>query len=110
MLKNQILHTTFTLEELKGKKGLFIIEMTGNGTISRCVIKKGHLSLIHRATEAGHVAFIIDENHQICKSPSTGVWMKNEMYSCDEKSGTIYIPYSSSKQNNQIILIHDGFA
>lgn len=58
--KNKILTEIFEFEELKGKVGLFIIEFQGNGLMSRAVIKKGSLSLIHRSTTSGHMAFIID--------------------------------------------------
>ena len=40
--------------------------MEGNGKMSRAVIKKGSLSLIHRSTSAGHAAFIIDASKKIC--------------------------------------------
>ena len=41
--------------------GLFIIELQGNGVVSRAVVKKGSLTFIHRCTTAGHVGYIIDD-------------------------------------------------
>lgn len=43
----------FTFDDIKGKIGLFIIEMIGNGMSARAIIKKGSLSLVHRSTIAG---------------------------------------------------------
>ena len=39
---------------------------------SRAVIKKGSLSLIHKATIAGHLAYILDEEKRICSETTTG--------------------------------------
>ena len=60
--KNKIVSHTFQFDELKGKVGLFIVEMQGNGMMSRAVVKKGSLSLIHKPTSEGHVGYIIDED------------------------------------------------
>ena len=93
--KNKIIDASFSFPELKGKVGLFIIEIQGNGKMSRAVIKKGSLTLIHRSTASGHIAYIIDAEKKICKSERTGVWIKKKFYPCDiEKNGVIFIPYS----------------
>ena len=65
---------TFTFPELIGKVGLFIVEFIGNGLSSRAVIKKGSLSLIHKPTIAGHLAYVLDENKKICSGPKTGIY------------------------------------
>lgn len=59
--KNKISEINLELPELQGKVGLFIIELFGNGIMSRAVIKKGSLTLIHRSTERGHAAYILDD-------------------------------------------------
>ncbi len=64
---------TFDFPELSHKVGLFIIEFIGNGVSARVVIKKGSLTMIHKATIGGHAAYILDENKNICTGPSTGV-------------------------------------
>ena len=109
--KNKILAKKFTFEELRGKVGLFIIEMQGNGKMSRAVVKKGSLSLIHKSTPAGHLAYIIDADRKICKSERTGVWIKKKFYQCDlDKNGSIFIPYGQTVENTKIIMIHEDFA
>lgn len=34
---------------------------------ARAIIKKGSLSLIHKPGVNGHIAYILDENKEICK-------------------------------------------
>lgn len=51
---------TFDFENLKGRTGLFIIEMMGNGVSARAVVKKGSISLVHRSTIAGHMLYLLD--------------------------------------------------
>ena len=101
----------FEFPQLDDKVGLFVIEFISNGYSSRAVIKKGSLSLIYRSTEAGQVAYILDENKQICKSTNTAMWYKNQYFKADpEKGGRIIIPYQKSQSSGKTILIHDGFA
>ena len=52
----------FDFPELDNRVGLFIIEFISNGFSSRAVIKKGSLSLITKATVAGHIAYVLG-NH-----------------------------------------------
>jgi hypothetical protein len=58
--------------------GLFIVEFIGNGLSARAVIKKGSLSLIHKPTIAGHLAYVLNENKKICRGDEgegrTGVY------------------------------------
>jgi hypothetical protein len=58
---------------LTGKVGLFIVEFIGNGMSGRAIIKKGSLSLIHKPGVAGHIAYILDENKEICKGSGSGI-------------------------------------
>jgi hypothetical protein len=79
--------------------------------MSRAVVKKGSLTLIHRSTASGHLAYMIDQDRKICKSEKTGIWIKKKFYKCDpEKNGAIFIPYSQSEEAHSIIMIHEDFA
>lgn len=71
----------------------------------RAVIKKGSLTLIHKSTTAGHCAHILDEASNICKSPSTGIWLNKKFYECNE-NGEIFIPYAKKKEKTKIIMVH----
>ncbi len=59
---------TFAFPQLNNRVGLFIVEFMGNGVSARAVIKKGSLSLVHRSTIAGHLAYVLDENKKVCIS------------------------------------------
>ena len=101
----------FTFPELTGKVGLFIVEFIGNGMSARAVIKKGSLSLIHKPTIAGHLAYILDENRKIVSGPKTGVLFDGTYYPTDqEKGGKIFIPYGKTQLSQKAILMNNGFA
>ncbi len=101
----------YTFSELNGKVGLFIVEFIGNGMSARAVIKKGQLSLIHKSTIAGHLAYILDENKKICIGPKTGVLFDGTYYPSDpEKDGKIFIPYGKTQLLQKAILMNNGFA
>lgn len=100
----------FKLPQLTNKIGLFIVEMIGNGVSARAVIKKGSLSLVHRSTVAGHLAYILDAKKNICASDKTGVWFDQKYYPADQTSGRIFIPYGKTDLNSKIIMIHGDFA
>lgn len=53
------------MPEILGKRGLFIIELIGNGYSARAVIKKGSLQVISKSSIAGHLCYIIDEKREI---------------------------------------------
>jgi hypothetical protein len=99
----------FDFPELKGKVGLFIIEFVGNGRSARAVVKKGSLSLIHKATIAGHLATLLDDDRLVCKGPNTGIWLDKKFYAA-KPDGSIFIPYSTSAQQTKVIMVHDDFA
>lgn len=101
----------FDFPHLDDKVGVFIVELIGNGYSSRATIKKGTLSLVHKSTIAGHLAYIIDQNHHICCSEDTGIWYNNQYFKADtDKGGRILIPYEKYSSSDQAILVHEGFA
>ena len=79
------------LDMIQQKPGLYIVELIGNGMSCRAVIKKGSLTLIHKPSIAGHLAYILDENKKICQGPSTGIFLEGEYF--ESKNGKIFIPY-----------------
>jgi len=100
----------FKFPQLQGKIGLFIVEFVGNGVSGRAVIKKGQLSLVHRSTIAGHLAYIIDQKKEICHGERTGVYFDNKFYAADKDNGRIFIPYGQVSMSAKIIMIHNDFA
>ena len=101
----------FEFPHLDNQVGVFIVEFIANGFSSRATIKKGTLSLIHKSTIAGQLAYIVNEDHQICNGEDTGIWYQNQFFKADvEKGGRILIPYEKRQSRDQAILVHNGFA
>jgi len=99
--------------ELKGKAGLYVIELIGNGRSSRAVIKIGTLSVIIRQTVAGQLCYMLDGERKICQDESTGIWMDNQYFKANvEKKGRIMLPYlpSGGEKVTKAILLHKGLA
>ena len=84
---------TFKFGSTYNGRGLFVIEFLGNGISSRAVVKKGALTLIHKNTIAGHFAFIVDEEKQICKGEHTGMYFDNNFYAANTETGRIIVPF-----------------
>ena len=106
---------SFQFPELNGKVGLFIVEFIGNGLSARAVIKKGSLSLIHKPTIAGHLAYVLDENKKICLGDEgegrSGVYFDGQYFAAKpDKGGKIFIPYGKTTTTQKAILLHNGFA
>ena len=104
---------SFKFPELTRRVGLFIVEFIGNGLSARAVIKKGSLSLIHKPTIAGHLAYVLDENKKICLGDDgpTGVYFDGQYFPAKpEKGGKIFIPYGKTSMTAKAILLHNGFA
>ena len=102
---------SFTFPSLEGRVGLFIIEFIGNGVNARAIVKKGSLSLLHKPTVAGHLAYVLDEKKNICKGPKTGIHFDGQYYEANpERNGRIFIPYGNSVKADKAVLLHDGFA
>ena len=75
------------------------------------MVKKGSLSLIHKPTIAGHLAYVLDEKRRVCTGSKTGVYFDNQYYEAhQDKNGKIFIPYGKSALSSKAILLHNGFA
>jgi hypothetical protein len=86
------------------------VELIGNGMSARAIIKKGSLSLIQKPTIAGHLAYVLDCNREICKGEKTGIYFSNKYYPAEADSGKIYIQYGTASHQEKAILINNGFA
>lgn len=102
-------HTeVFNFPQFNGQRGLFVIELIGNGISSRAIVQKGNLSLIHKSTIAGHFAFILDENKEICKGGKyTGLYFDNNFYAADQGTGRIVIPFGRHTYSGKAIMMYE---
>ncbi len=95
----------FEFPDLK-KPGVYVIDFIGNGKSSRAVIRKGRLRHLVRATTAGQVFTVMDEQNR--KLPDATIWFAGREYTPDDK-GEIAVPFSNSPTRQSIILSHGDF-
>ena len=102
---------TFNFPELDDKIGLFVIELIGNGYSSRVIIKKGTLSVIYKQRIAGQIAYVLDDNRDVCIGEDTGIYFGNQFFKANpDKGGRILIPYEKQTVTGNAILVHNNFA
>ncbi len=84
---------TFRFDSLKGKRGVWVIELIGNGISSRALVKKGELQALTQSTVGGELLTVIDEANQ--PVPKAAAWFGGKLYEADEK-GLILLPFSEA--------------
>ena len=95
----------------KNKRGVYLIEILGNGISTRIIIKKGKLNLITRNTAKGVLCQMINEKNEVLKDNKTYLWYNGIKYTCGEKDGFIALPYKALVDpSNKCILVHDSYA
>ncbi|MFO1051292.1 MAG: hypothetical protein U1F36_03630 [Planctomycetota bacterium] len=87
--------------------GVWIVEMIGNGTSSRAVIRKGSLRYVEHAGAAGQVLRVLDGEGKL--APDASVLFAGREYRADER-GEIVIPYSTAPATKPLILRRGEFA
>lgn len=84
---------TFRFDSLTGRRGVWVIELIGNGISSRALVRKGELQALTRTTVGGELLTVIDEaNEPVAKAAA---WFGGRRYDADEK-GWILLPFSEA--------------
>ncbi|MDD2599610.1 MAG: hypothetical protein PHO37_10335 [Kiritimatiellae bacterium] len=83
----------YQFPELQGR-GVYIIELIGNGRSSRALVQKGHLKVVPAITAGGHAFTVFDEDGQPVKE-CIG-WFNGAPFAAAQ-DGRIYIPFASVK-------------
>jgi len=89
------------------KRGVYVIELIGNGRSSRALIQKGQLNIIENITAAGHAFTVLDEGGRVIDS-ATG-WLAGREFSPDRR-GRLLVPFSTEPRDEKIVIQHEGFA
>ena len=97
---------TLELPEIKGR-GVFIVELIGNGKSSRALVQKGDLFCTDRVSSAGQVITVWNESNE--KQADASVYVGGQLYKTG-KDGTITVPFTAQGGNQPIILLADGLA
>jgi hypothetical protein len=88
-------------------RGVWIVELLGNGIASRAVVRKGSLRAIERVTSYGHEFRVVDETGAIVRDAS--IWFGGREYASDEE-GRVGLPFSTDPGRKRIVLRRPGFA
>jgi predicted transcriptional regulator len=103
----QIRHkATLNFPQLK-ERGVYVVELIGNGISSRALIRKGQLNFMVRNGSAGQTVTIFDESRNLVKDAN--IWIEGREYKPDEH-GHITIPYSTHPGNRKMIITQNDFA
>lgn len=106
-----ILRVRRTIElPLRARRGVFVVELIGNGVSSRAVIRKGQLRFTVRPTVAGHLVAVFDETAQRVRGPSLSLFVGSTEFPSNADTGDIIVPYTSAARKETAIIVYDGFA
>jgi hypothetical protein len=89
--------------ELK-KRGVYVVELIGNGRSSRALIAKGRLHFLEDITPAGHRFTVIDEQRKPVKNAT--IWLSGRAFT-PGKDGRILVPFST-RPGRQAIIVQQG--
>lgn len=99
---------TFAFPEIKGKRGVWIVDLIGNGKSSRVLLRKGQLHFVTRPSSAGTIITVLDEAYEPVAKASA--LLGGQSYAANEH-GDILVPFSSQPGNQPVILTDGaGFA
>ena len=92
---------TFTFNELKGKRGVWIVEFIGGGKSSRALIRKGGLRHVVTNTSEGTLVTVLDETLKPLEKAY--VLFGSHRYEAGENGGVL-IPFSTQPGDQNVIL------
>ncbi len=88
-------------------RGVYVVELIGNGKSSRAVVRKGSLGYLENTGAAGHVFTILDESNRLL--PDAAVYVGGRRYAAD-REGRITVPFSTKPGREEMIIAAGGFA
>jgi len=95
---------------LAGRPGLYVLDLVGSGLRSRAVIRKGTLSLIHKTSPVGHVAYVLDPNREVVEQGAK-LYLGGRWYESDASNGgRIIIPYGKHSETMKVVISALGTA
>jgi len=97
---------TFEFPELKGR-GVYVIELIGNGRSSRALVQKGRLGVLQEVSPAGHAITVLDEAGT--RLADARAWLGGREFT-PAQDGIIRIPFSTEPRSETIIVHQGGFA
>jgi hypothetical protein len=100
---------TLTFASMRDTRGVFIVELLGNGKRARALIRKGTITFLEHPSAVGHLFRLFDESSNPIKG---SIWIGDRSsggagatYESDAKTGVIAIPYTASPNSRQPMVI-----
>lgn len=93
---------TFSFEELRGKRGAWIIEFIGGGRSSRVLVRVGQWQVLQQPGPAGTVLTVLDEDGNLVKDAVA--WLDGRKYTRDEKQGRMVIPFTQQSRMKNLVV------
>ena len=99
----------FDFPELKGR-GVYVVELIGNGKSSRALVQKGRLDAVQEITPAGHAFTVFDEAGR--RVTDAAGWLGGREFAPDAE-GRIFVPFAADnakKSQEHLVIRQGGFA
>ena len=93
---------TFTFDELRGKRGAWVIEFIGGGRSSRALVRVGQYEVIQQPGPAGTLLLVLDEDRN--PVADAVAWLDGRKYTRDEKLGRINVPFTQQPGMKNLIV------
>ncbi len=101
--RQSVVPLSLTFDSLAGMRGVFIIEALGNGQAARVVVRKGAITFVEQPTTVGHAFRLFDEER---RPVSGSITCGPHTYHSDKKTGFILVPYTSTPNDRESIVLH----
>lgn len=87
------------------RRGVFVVELTGNGCSARALIRKGSLRIASRVSTAGHHVRVFNEQGVPTPIDRTSVFMDGHTWTPDSETGEVTIPFSTSGDTQRQLML-----
>ena len=97
---------SFDLPELKAR-GVYVVELIGNGKSSRALVQKGRLDVMQEVTAAGHAFTVLDEaGHRVA---GTRAWLAGREFTAGQ-DGRLIVPFTTEPKSENLVVRDGDFA
>lgn len=97
---------SFSFESMKGRRGVWVVELIGNGISSRALVRKGKLQYLSKTTVGGELVTVLDEANVPVENAA--IWFGGKRYKALE-NGDVLLPFST-QGSASVVLEADGQA
>ncbi len=90
------------LPEIKGKRGVWLVELIGGGRSSRALVRVGNWRTLQRTGPAGVEVTVIDERLETVRDAVA--WLDGRRFEADAVSGRITLPFSQAGGERPLVV------